>query len=216
MRMISVKAVMGSTQASVELDRRLKQKELVSLQTHDEELDGFFERIYEDNVSGKLSDDRFAKMSRRYEQEQKELVEKIKALRSAMDKLGSRAMTSDMFISTVQKYTRARKLRPRMLNELIERIEVHQAEKINGKQMGTEVDHPLQLCGSDLHSRCVPFTRPAGVREYEKRRSCQLRPMPNRHMIYKERRVFLQPFKCYKNTRHGADDGTRTRTAVGH
>ena len=128
-----VKAVMGSTQESVELDRRLKQKELASLQARDEELDGLFERIYEDNVSGKLSDDRFAKMSRRYEQEQKELAEKIKALRSEMDTLGSRAMTSDMFISTVRKYTRAKKLTPRMLNELIERIEVHQAEKIDGK-----------------------------------------------------------------------------------
>ena len=128
-----VKAVMGSTQESVELDRRLKQKELASLQAGDEELDGLFERIYEDNVSGKLSDDRFAKMSRRYEQEQKELAEKIKALRSEMDKLGSRAMTSDMFISTVRKYTRAKKLTPRMLNELIERIEVRQAEKIDGK-----------------------------------------------------------------------------------
>lgn len=128
-----VKAVMGSTQESVELDRRLKQKELASLQARDEELDGLFERIYEDNVSGKLSDDRFAKMSRRYEQEQKELAEKIKALRSEMDTLGSRAMTSDMFISTVRKYTRAKKLTPRMLNELIERIEVHQAEKIDDK-----------------------------------------------------------------------------------
>jgi len=128
-----VKAVMGSTQESVELDRRLKQKELASLQARDEELDGLFERIYEDNVSGKLSDDRFAKMSRRYEQEQKELAEKIKARRSEMDTLGSRAMTSDMFISTVRKYTRAKKLTPRMLNELIERIEVHQAEKIDGK-----------------------------------------------------------------------------------
>ena len=128
-----VKAVMGSTQESVELDRRLKQKELASLQARDEELDGLFERIYEDNVSGKLSDDRFAKMSRRYEQEQKELAEKIKALRSEMDTLGSRAMTSDMFISTVRKYTRAKKLTPRMLNELIERIEVRQAEKIDGK-----------------------------------------------------------------------------------
>ena len=72
-------------------------------------------------------------MSRRYEQEQKELAEKIKALRSEMDTLGSRAMTSDMFISTVRKYTRAKKLTPRMLNELIERIEVHQAEKIDGQ-----------------------------------------------------------------------------------
>ena len=87
----------------------------------------------EDNVSGKLSDDRFAKMSCRYEAEQKELSEKIKALRSEMDKLSSRTMTTDMFISTVRKYTRAKKLTPRMLNELIDRIEVHQAEKIDGE-----------------------------------------------------------------------------------
>ena len=42
------------------------------------------------------------------------------------------SITTDMFIATVRKYTRAKKLTPRMLNELIERIEVHQAEKING------------------------------------------------------------------------------------
>ena len=127
-----VKAVIGHSQQAEATDRKLKEKELKALQARDEELDGLFERIYEDNVSGKLSDDRFAKMSRRYEQEQKELAEKIKALRSEMDTLGSRAMTSDMFISLVRKYTRARKLTPRMLNELIEKIEVFNAEKIDG------------------------------------------------------------------------------------
>ena len=127
-----VKAVMGSTQESVELDRRLKQKEFASLQARDEELDGLFERIYEDNVSGKLSDDRFAKMSRRYEDEQKELAGKIKKLRSEIEKQSSQAMTTDMFISLVRRYTRARKLTPRMLNELVEKIEVYNAEKIDG------------------------------------------------------------------------------------
>ena len=128
-----VKAVMGSSQQSVALDRRLKEKELASLQARDEELDGLFERIYEDNVSGKLSDDRFSKMSRRYEDEQKEISEKIKTIRAEMDKLSSKAVTADMFISTVRKYTRAKALTPRMLNELIDRIEVHQAEKIDGE-----------------------------------------------------------------------------------
>ena len=49
-----------------------------SLLAHDEKLEGLFEHIYEDNVSGKLSDDRFAKMSRRYEDEQKKLAKKIR------------------------------------------------------------------------------------------------------------------------------------------
>lgn len=127
-----LKAVIGHSQQAAETDRKLKEKELKALLARDEELDGLFERIYEDNVSGKLSDDRFAKMSRRYEDEQKELAEKIKKLRSEIEKQSSQAMTTDMFISLVRKYTRARKLTPRMLNELVEKIEVYNAEKIDG------------------------------------------------------------------------------------
>ena len=127
-----VKAVIGHSQQAEQTDRKLKEKELKTLLARDEELDGLFERIYEDNVSGKLSDDRFAKMSRRYEDEQKELAEKIKKLRSEIEKQSRRSMTTDMFIGLVRKYTRARKLTPRMLNELIEKIEVFNAEKIDG------------------------------------------------------------------------------------
>ena len=127
-----LKAVIGHSQQAAETDRKLKEKELKVLLARDEELDGLFERIYEDNVSGKLSDDRFAKMSRRYEDEQKELAEKIKKLRSEIEKQSNQVMTTDMFISLVRKYTRARKLTPRMLNELVEKIEVYNAEKIDG------------------------------------------------------------------------------------
>ena len=127
-----VKAVIGHSQQAEQTDRKLKEKELRTLLARDEELDGLFERIYEDNVSGKLSDDRFAKMSRRYEDEQKELAEKIKKRRSEIEKQSSRSMTTDMFIGLVRKYTRARKLTPRMLHELVEKIEVFNAEKIDG------------------------------------------------------------------------------------
>ena len=128
-----LKEVIGHSRQAEETERRLKEKELKSLIARDDELDGLFERIYEDNVSGKLSDDRFAKMSRRYEEEQKELSEKIKKLRSEIEKQSSRATSTDMFVSIVRKYTRARKLTPRMLNELVEKIEVYNAEKIDGE-----------------------------------------------------------------------------------
>ena len=128
-----LKEVIGHSRQAEETERRLKEKELKSLLARDDELDGLFERIYEDNVSGKLSDDRFAKMSRRYEEEQKELSEKIKKLRSEIEKQSSRAASTDMFVSIVRKYTRARKLTPRMLNELVEKIEVYNAEKIDGE-----------------------------------------------------------------------------------
>ncbi|MGI6014564.1 MAG: recombinase family protein [Oscillospiraceae bacterium] len=125
-------AVMGYSQQSAVTERQSMQKELYALQARDRELDTLFEKIYEDNASGKISDERFARMSIKYEDEQKELTEKIKALRNALDKSVSKSVTADMFISTVRKYTRAKKLTPRMLNELVERIEVHQAEKVNG------------------------------------------------------------------------------------
>ena len=128
-----LKEVIGHSRQAEETERRLKEKELKSLLARDDELDGLFERIYEDNVSGKLSDDRFAKMSRRYEEEQKELSEKIKKLRSEIEKQNSRATSTDMFVSIVRKYTRARKLTPRMLNELVEKIEVYNAERIDGE-----------------------------------------------------------------------------------
>ena len=126
------KAVMGHSQQTLVQEQQIKQKELRNLLARDAELDGLFEHIYEDNVSGKLSDDRFTRMSMNYDEEQHEVQEKIKKLKSELEKESSQAVTTDMFISTVRKYTRAKKLTPRMLNELIARIEVHQAEKADG------------------------------------------------------------------------------------
>ena len=84
-----LQAVMGSTQKTAESEHKRKQKELAAMQARDSELDGLFERIYEDNLSGKLSDERFAKMSQRYEAEQAELAEKMRALRKEIEKLNS-------------------------------------------------------------------------------------------------------------------------------
>ena len=127
------KIVMGHSIQTAQQERQKKQKELNSLTARDKELDNLFEHIYEDNVSGKISDDRFAKLSAKYEAEQKEITARMKELQEELDKDKSKAVTSDMFMASVRKYTRARKLTPRMLNELIEKIEVHQSEKIDGK-----------------------------------------------------------------------------------
>jgi len=153
--------VMGYSKKVVEFDWQYKQKELRTMVARHEEIDGLFETMYEDNVSGKISDERFHTMSRRYETEQSELSEKIKSLKAELDKKEDRAMTADMFIKTVRKYTRAKKLTPRMLNELIERIEVYQAEKVNGEQrqkltiyyncVGTiEIPNMLKLPETDI------------------------------------------------------------------
>jgi len=129
------KIVMGNSIKTAEQERRSKQKELNSLLARDKELDLLFEKIYEDNTLGRISDDRFSKLSVKYETEQKENEVKINELQAELDNEQNRAVTSDMFLSSVRKYTRARKLTPRMLNELIDKIEVYQAEKIDGKKV---------------------------------------------------------------------------------
>ena len=61
-------------------------------------------------------------------------------------------MTTDLFISLVRKYTRARKLTPRMLNELIEKIEVFQRRE-DRRGVGAAAPYPLQLRGASSRSR---------------------------------------------------------------
>lgn len=100
----------------------------------DKELDILFEKIYEDNVMGKISDERFAKLSVKYEDEQKDLTEKMNRLKEEITNNESKNISTDMFIAIVRKYTRARKLTPPMLNELIEKIEVFQSEKLAERQ----------------------------------------------------------------------------------
>ena len=127
-----VQAVMGHSHQAVLEERQYREKTLKQLLARDRELDQLFERLYEDNISGKISDERFSRMSGHYEQEQVTLAQSIKEARVQLEKCSDQSMTMDAFIATVRKYTRARKLTPRMLNELIQRIEVHQAEKVNG------------------------------------------------------------------------------------
>lgn len=140
-----VKAVMGHTQKAVIEECQFREKELNKMLARDKDLDKLFERLYEDNVAGRITDERFARMGAGYEQEQKELTVRIKEAKAELEKYSGQAMTADMFIATVRKYTRARKLTPRMLNELIQRIDVHQAEKVDGV-------HVQQLT---IHYNCV-------------------------------------------------------------
>lgn len=129
------KAVLEHSQQTDNSQRQRKQKELDSMNTRDKELDRLFNRMYEDNVAGKIDDERFARMTRQYTLEQKELAEKSKALAAELEKAMESATTAEIFIATVRKYTRTKKLTERMLNELIKRIEVHQAEKVDGVQV---------------------------------------------------------------------------------
>ena len=127
-----IKAMIGRSAKVAENATLRKQRELDALTARDRELDMLFERLYEDNVAGKIDDARFAKMSKRYEQEQGENAKKIKALRLELKKDESKRMDIDDFLETVRRYTDAATITKRMVAELIDHIEVHHAEKQDG------------------------------------------------------------------------------------
>ncbi len=127
-----IKAMVGRSAKVAENERVRKKRELDGLLARDRELDTLFERLYEDNVSGKIDDARFAKMAKRYEQEQGENAGRIKALRLEVKKLEEKRMDVDDFLETVRHYTDATKITKRMVAELIDHIEVYPAVKEDG------------------------------------------------------------------------------------
>ena len=114
-------------------------KELKKAKNRVIEIDNLFMHIYEDNVSGKISDDRFRYLSFNYDKEQQELKIKIERLSKDIENTEKKNTDITQFISNVKKYTEIDHLTAEILNELIEKIVIHQQEKINGKKV-QEID----------------------------------------------------------------------------
>ena len=127
-----IKAMVGRSAKVAENERVRKKRELDALLARDKELDMLFERLYEDNVSGKIDDARFAKMAKRYEQEQGEATGKIKVLRLELKKAEGQQIDMEDFLQMVRRYTHVTKITRRMVSELIDHIDVYHAEKQDG------------------------------------------------------------------------------------
>ena len=97
-------------------------------------IDNLIQHIYEDNISGKITDDRFATLSLNYEKEQKELKEKNNELTIALDKSKQEKIDLTTFIGKVRKYTNIKELTPEIINELIDKILIYQQTKLDGKK----------------------------------------------------------------------------------
>jgi len=76
------------------------------------ELDNIFKRLYEDNISGKLSDDRFRKLSTDYESEQKDLQSQVLLLREEIETTEGESANVERFLSIVERFTDIPKLPP--------------------------------------------------------------------------------------------------------
>ena len=116
------------------LDRELRdcRKEYEQAKARIAKLDTLIQRIYEDNVEGKISDDRFAKLSGNYETEQAQLQSRVEELQRFLDDAKEKSLNADHFLALVRKYTDIRELDAEIIREFVERINVFQAEKVDG------------------------------------------------------------------------------------
>lgn len=96
------------------------------------ELDNIVQKLYEDNLNGKISDDRFMKLSENYEKEQTELKQFIEKANQQLNKQTKQSKDISQFVGIVKKYFEPSELIHEMVRELIEKIELGRPEKIDG------------------------------------------------------------------------------------
>ena len=96
------------------------------------ELDNLIERIYEDNVLGKISDERFTRMSASYEAEQKSLIASVSASEARLREMEKETVNLRLLLNTLRECTDLEELTPTIVNTLIKRIEVHNNDKSSG------------------------------------------------------------------------------------
>ena len=98
------------------------------------ELDLFIKRLYEDNVTGKISDERYVTMMADYEAEQKELTETIDEMERDIRQAAETDRGIDKFTEIVKKNLDFNELTPAILREFVDKIVVHEPVKIDGKR----------------------------------------------------------------------------------
>ena len=98
------------------------------------EIDTMIEGLYEANVLGKINDERFSKMMGKYETQQKTLVEETKKLERTLEQAEQDKVDLRVFLETIRKCTDIKELTPTLINRLIQRIEVHKSEKVDGRK----------------------------------------------------------------------------------
>jgi hypothetical protein len=130
-----VQKLQSRNAVKVQKDLANDRKCLAQSEKRVQELDFIIQRMYEDNVSGKLSDERFIKLSQSYEREQKELETVVARLKAELDKQQETRLNTNSFLVQVKKYTRITELSTIMLHELVERVEVHAPDKSTGKRL---------------------------------------------------------------------------------
>ena len=139
--------VLGAKQKEEDKKELSAKKKLLSKsESRIKELDILFQHIYEDNVSGKISDERFEMLSANYENEQAELKQIIEKLSAEISETEEQSNNVERFILKVHKYFDLQELTPSVLNDMVKRVYVHAPQTVGGKRT-QEIDIVYALVG---------------------------------------------------------------------
>ena len=117
-----------------------RKKELDAAEKRIAELSAIFKRLYEDSVTGRISDEWLAELSADYEAEQRQLKERAAELQGELSKAQEATVNAGKFMNIVRKYTSFEELTPTLLREFIEKIVVHECSYDENKSRRQEIE----------------------------------------------------------------------------
>lgn len=126
--------MLAQDEASRKAELAQKRKALSGAQKRMEELDKIIQRLYEDSVFGKLSNERFQKLSAQYEAEQKEIKTLASVLEREIEDDAKQAVDVERFLNLAERYSELQELDAATVNELIDRIVIHNPVRIDGRK----------------------------------------------------------------------------------
>ena len=141
-----VNLLMDKTVQTAKREAKWREQEIINMTARCRELDELFTKIYEDNASGKLSDDRYMMLSKRYDDEHISLKKKMSTMQAELDAEEKHKHTATSFLRTVRKYTGMTELNPHIVNELVEKITIHHAVG-KGKSRTQQLDIHYNFVG---------------------------------------------------------------------
>lgn len=130
-----VRMVMDADMKQKSRELAQQKRRLAEIQKRIGELDTIFQRIYDDNIISKLSDERFIKTSKGYENEQRTLQAEADIIQNELQKEEKKSVDVKRFLAVVKKYTDLTEVTPEILHEFVDRIIVHAPDKSSGRRL---------------------------------------------------------------------------------
>ena len=134
------------TDADMMAEQKRLEAGLAAAQARNAEVLKLYERIYEDNVNGKVSDEWFMQLSKKYEEEKAELKKQIFDLTERLNRLSGMQTAKDGFLRAIRSFMQMETLTPTVLHELVERIDIH-AVQGRGKNRTQKIVIHYQFVG---------------------------------------------------------------------